>query len=106
MAIMTEKWVQDQLAILTPPVGWELDSGAALTRLHARADQRRPPRAWLRWAAVAGLAVAAFLLHPAGRALSDVIWQLLTVPHRRERGRLDARETRLRPVRQRPPISA
>jgi len=80
MAIMTEEWVKDQLASLDPPAGWELDSRAALARLHARADQHRPRRVWPRWAAAAGLAVAAFFSLPAGRALSDQIWQLLTVP--------------------------
>jgi hypothetical protein len=71
-----------QIAYLDPPAGWRPDPAAFLTRFQARVETDRPPAMWWRrpaWAAVAAVVIAVVLLLPAGRAVAQQLWQLLTV---------------------------
>src|SRR5208283_3764748 len=76
------QWVMKQIAYLDPPAGWRPDPAAFLTRFQARVETDRPPAMWWRWpawAAVVAVVIAVVLLLPAGRAVAQQLWQLLTV---------------------------
>ena len=66
---------------LDPPVEWQPDADAALTRLRARIAATPRAYLWWKWPVWASAAiVAAILLWPAGLALAQQFWQFLTLP--------------------------
>lgn len=73
-------WVAEQIGNLDPPASWRPDPGAAMRRFHDRRKENLWRSAWGSWAATAAaLALAVFLVLPAGRAVAQQIWQFLTV---------------------------
>ena len=78
----TERWVEERMALLAPPDGWEPDAGVARARLQGRLPARRPSlaRTWLPRAAVVAAACLVLLFAiPTTRALSQQIWRWLNV---------------------------
>jgi hypothetical protein len=78
----TERWVEERMALLSAPDGWEPDSGVARTRLQGRLSARRPTlaRIWLLRVAPVALACLVLLFAiPTTRALTQQLWQWLTV---------------------------
>ncbi|HEY1756587.1 MAG TPA: hypothetical protein VGG72_14390 [Bryobacteraceae bacterium] len=76
------QWVMKQTANLDPPAGWRPDPAAALMRFQARVETDRPlgmSWRWPAWAAAVAMVIAVVLLLPAGRAVAQQLWQLLTV---------------------------
>lgn len=76
------QWVLRQTAHLDPPAGWQPDTAAALTRMHARqsAQPRRSMWAgWPAWAAAGAMLGGLLLLLPTERITAQ-LWQFLTVP--------------------------
>ncbi len=70
-----DHWVEERLAMLTPPAEWQPDIPRALARFHERrSGHRTAARKWT-WAMAAALAASASLLaFPAPRAVAQRIW--------------------------------
>ncbi|MCI0418024.1 MAG: hypothetical protein L0312_02190 [Acidobacteria bacterium] len=78
----TERWVEERMALLAAPDGWEPDAGVARTRLQGCLSARRPTlaRIWLPRVATVALACLVLLFAiPTTRALTQQLWQWLTV---------------------------
>lgn len=76
------RWVEQRVACLNPPAGWQPDAVAALGRFRARLEANRTRkvwRSWPRWVAAAALLSAMILLVPAARVAAQQFWQFLTV---------------------------
>src|SRR5262245_55659941 len=76
----TERWVEERMALLAAPDGWEPDAGVARARLQGRLSARRPilPRTWLPRAAVVAAACLILLFAiPTTRAWTQQFWSWL-----------------------------
>ncbi|HLK67282.1 MAG TPA: hypothetical protein VKU19_27795 [Bryobacteraceae bacterium] len=74
------KWVEERIAILKPPVAWTPDTAAALQRHRVRRQDewRRGPGFWWKFAMAAAILLAIGLAPPT-RGLAQRIWRSLTV---------------------------
>ncbi len=78
----TESWVEERMAVLAAPDGWEPDEDAARTRLQGRLSQRRRilPRIWVpRFVAVAFVCLVLLVAIPKTRVMTQQFWQWLTI---------------------------
>jgi hypothetical protein len=78
----TERWVEERMALLAAPEDWEPDAGVARTRFEGRRSARRATmrRGWLpRAAAVALACLVLLLVIPTTRALTQQLWEWLTL---------------------------
>jgi hypothetical protein len=76
----TERWVEERMALLAAPDGWEPDAGVARARLQGRLSARRPilARTWLLRAAVVAAACLILLFAiPTTRAWTQQLWSWL-----------------------------
>jgi hypothetical protein len=81
--LTSERWVEEQMALLAAPDDWEADPRLAHTRLQGRTSEHRPSlaRMWLPRAAMVGLICLVLLFAiPTTRALTEQVWQWLTLP--------------------------
>ena len=69
-------WVDDRVALLEPPQEWQPDADIAYERF--RSSPPRRSRQWI-WAAAAAVIVGALLTLPAGRAIAQRLWDLVTL---------------------------
>jgi hypothetical protein len=77
-----ERWVEERMALLAAPDDWEPDESVARTRLQGRMSAHRPTsaRIWLPRAVTVALAsLVLFFAIPTTRALTQQLWQWLTV---------------------------
>jgi hypothetical protein len=78
----TERWVEEKMALLAAPPDWEPDAGVAQAGLQGRLSARRPILArvgMFRAATVALACLVLFFSIPTTRALTQQLWQWLTV---------------------------
>ena len=78
----TERWVEERMALLAAPDGWEPDAGVARARLQGRLSARRPTlaRTWLPRAAVVAAACLILLFAiPTTRAWTQQFWSRLGI---------------------------
>ena len=78
----TERWVEERMALLAAPDGWEPDAGVARARLQGRLSARRPipARTWLPRAAVVAAACLVLLFAiPTTRAWTQQFWSWLGI---------------------------
>src|SRR5262245_51149465 len=78
----TERWVEERMALLAAPDGWEPDPDVARTRLQGRLSARRPTpaRTWLPRAAVVAAACLVLLFAiPTTRAWTQRVWSWLVI---------------------------
>jgi hypothetical protein len=78
----TERWVEERMALLAAPEEWEPNADVARARLQGRLSASRPilARAWLpRVATVTLVCLVLLFAIPTTRALTQQLWQWLTV---------------------------
>jgi hypothetical protein len=78
----TERWVEERIALLAAPDGWEPDAGVARARLQGRLSARRPilARTWLpRAAVVAAASLVLLFAIPTTRAWTQQFWSWLAI---------------------------